>query len=358
LSADKSSASCKKPKKTSEPLVVKSPEIHPDQSVTLRLLAPHAEKVYVHGTFGEAPCLERDDAGVWSMTVGPLKPGLYTYTFDADDIYMPDPCNPSVMSASPPISKLEITNGQSAWDLRSVPHGEVHLHLYDSKSLGVQRRIHVYTPPGYQKGSDRYPILYLLHGWGGDDESWTSLGKANLIFDNLIAEGKAQPMVVVMPNGHTFNPYETNFNAARSRLTVDFERDLLEDVIPLAEDNYRVCLESGRAIVGLSMGGMHALEIGLGNIDIFSSIASFSAAPADWDRLQKTMSMDAADINKRLRLLWLACGKSDAFFPLNLEMIDVLKKKAINHIWHPTEGGHYWQIWRENLTELSPLLFR
>ena len=263
------------------PKSVRSPEISADRRVTFRLIAPAATEVTIAGEFldGGKP-LEKDPQGVWSLTVGPVDPEIYNYTFTIDGVKTIDPNNPNVKTGSTPstiASILEVPgDGPAFYDPQPVPHGEIHTHWYPSKSLNTVRRLTVYTPPGYDKDRQaRYPVLYLFHGANADEAAWTRLGRVNLILDNLLAAGKAKPFIVVMPFGYGVTPGsgQPGDNSAL------FSRDLLEDAIPFVQSQYRV--DTGRdrrAVAGLSMGGGQSLSIGLGHLELFSYVAGFSAA--------------------------------------------------------------------------------
>ena len=356
-----------------------SPEVHPDRTVTLRLRAPAASKVTVSGDIGPAQALAKGDNGVWTITLGPLKPELYDYTFSVDGLRTVDPSNAMVKNAT---TSLLLVPGEEPrlWEVRPVPHGAVTIHWYDSKSVGTTRRVYVYTPPDYNKGDAKYPVLYLLHGSGDDESGWTTVGRANLIMDNLLAEGKARPAIIVMPFGHVPRPPQpqaqqasssagppaaaagaaaVDFAVERARATSMFENDLLKDVIPLIESNYRVEADPAhRAIAGLSMGGGQSQAIGLNHPELFGYVGVWSAGLArDPDAAFKRM-LEQKDLNRQnLKLLWIGCGRSDPGFA-NAER---LSKWMIDHdvpnTWRPSEGAHQWPVWRLYLSEFLPLEF-
>ncbi len=333
-----------------------SPEVHSDRRVTFRIKAPDANKItVVDGNLMEAldgpKQLAKGADDVWSLTVGPLAPGIYDYGFSIDDgPRVPDPANRNLIRRTwGPTSYVEVPGDTPRFDsIRDVPHGTVGTHTYRSKSLGVVRQFRVYTPPGYQTGSAKYPVLYLFHGGGGGETQWTTVGRADMILDNLIADGKAVPMVVVMPYGHV--PQREGGDA-----TDDFEKDLLQDVKPLVEKNYRVKTDrANRAIAGLSMGSGQALRIGLANLDLFSYLGVFSGG----GRNQRIEDMDADEINKKLEVLYIGCGKSDFVFESANALDKLLTDKGIEHKYTVTEGGHTWANWRHYLNEYAPLLFK
>jgi enterochelin esterase family protein len=248
--------------------------------------------------------------------------------------------------------------GQSPelWEARDVPHGVVEVNWRKSAVTGDTRAYHVYTPPGYDPSrSQRYPVLYLLHGNNDTASGWTDVGKANFILDNLIAEKKAVPMLVVMPWGHAL-PYM----GPQSNNTALVERYLVEAVIPQVEQKYRVARgRENRAIVGLSMGGGHALQIGLSHLDLFSAVGAFSSAvPANFENRFKALLDDPTGANRKLKLLWIGCGRQDGAFERNQKLSELLTAHRIQNTWHPTEGLHNFALWRRYLVEVAPRLFR
>jgi enterochelin esterase family protein len=338
-----------------EPLV--SPEIHPDRRVTFRFQAPRATEVTLSGEFtqGRREPLAKDGQGVWSVTVGPLEPELYWYVFNVDGAAILDPRNPNIkVGRSSSQSLVEVPGSQPLFfALQDVPHGAVSIHWYPSKSLGGTRRLHVYTPPEYDREPGaRYPVLYLLHGSGDDDGTWTWVGRANLILDNLIAGRKARPMIVVMPMGHAASGPDRGSN------TGAFQQDLLNDVIPYVEARYRVLADPRhRAIAGLSMGGGQALNVGLSHLDRFAWVGAFSAAIRDPETSLADLFKQPASANEKLALLWIGCGKEDRLFDGGWQLSESLTKRGIRHVWRPTEGTHTWSVWRRYLHEVAPLLF-
>jgi enterochelin esterase family protein len=337
------------PTKAGQPPAVVSPEVRPDRTVIVRLHAPKAGDVALSGELGRKP-MTKDDRGVWSVTVGPLEPDQYSYSFTVDGATVVDPRNTKLKIGRGSFVNLVEVPGNPAQDLRPVPHGTLHVHRYESKALGGKSRgLVVYTPPGYETATDRhYPVLYLLHGSGDDEHGWTDVGLAHRILDNLLADGKAVPMLVVMPDGHA---------AERSANTQAFEADLLGDIIPLVEKTYRVRPGAeNRAIAGLSMGGGQSWVIGMGHTDLFAYVCPFSMgggnAPAVLSKL------DPAETNKRLKLLWIGCGRQDRLFGGSERLCEELKAKGIHHTWHPSEGAHTWMVWRKYLADVMPQLFK
>ena len=237
------------------------------------------------------------------------------------------------------------------------PHGTVREHWYHSKALGVRRSLHVYTPPGYDKSRKDFPVMYLLHGSGDNDATWTALGRAHVIIDNLLAQKKAQPMIVVMTDGHAaFSQPSTNAEA-RARNTKAFESDLLGDVMPFVEENYRtINKRESRAIIGLSMGGGQSLAIGLNHPELFAWLGAMSASTPEESSVAKALAEPDA-MNKKLKLFWIAIGKDDFLLNRNEQFNRLLTSKGIKHIYEITEGNHSWPVWRRYLADFAPLLF-
>jgi len=336
------------------------PEVHADRSVTFRLTAPKAVEVTVSGEFlkGSTP-LAKDDKGIWSVTVGPVEPEIYNYNFTIDGVKTIDPGNPNVKfgsTAQTVQSILEVpAGGPTFYDGQAVPHGEIHTHWYDSKVTDTQRRLTVYTPPGYETSQTRYPVLYLFHGANADETAWTRLGHVNLILDNLVAAKKAKPFVVVMPFGYGTAP-GTRIAAGGPSSQEVFAKDLLDVVIPLVQSRYRVSTDrTQRAIAGLSMGGGESLSIGLNHVDRFAYVAGFSAAVRAGD-FEKTYP--EASRAKDLKLLWIGCGRDDSLFAANQAFTKFLTERGVRVTFRETEGAHTWMVWRRYLNELAPQLFQ
>jgi len=341
-----------------------SPEVNADHTVTFRLRAPNAHEVKVSGEWPKGTSdMTKDDKGVWSVTVGPLPPEIYGYGFVVDGLRMADQVNPNLKPMrSPTTSILEIPGDPPLLhEFQDVPHGTVSLHDYRSKSLGVLRHFRVYTPPGYEQNpTHRYPVLYLLHGSGDNEGTWTVMGRANCILDNLIAQGKAKPMVIVMTDGHASAPNFTGVPSAGmiSRNVEDYAKDLLGDVMPLAENRYRIMADRDhRAIVGLSMGGGQSLYVGLNNLDKFGWVGGMSSAARNGEAMAAGAIADPR-VNQKLKLLWIAIGKDDGLLKANEEFVAVLKQHHINHEFIVTEGNHSWPVWRKHLAQFAPLLFQ
>lgn len=339
---------------------VLSPEIHADRTVTFRLRAPKVNAVSVSGEWDNKTYpLVKDETGVWSATVGPIAPDLYGYAFNVDDLRIVDPSNRYVKPMrSSTTSVLDVPGEKpSPCDrLPGVPRGTVHLHDYDSKSLGRARRLRVYTPAVYEKSKTwRFPVLYLLHGSGDNEATWTELGRANVILDNLIAQKKALPMIVVMTDGHAV---AGSTPEARAQNTAAFERDLLEDVMPLVESQYRIRRDREyRAISGLSMGGNQTLTIGLNHRDLFAWVGGMSSAMREPEKqLAPFWAMPNAP-QTPLRLFWFSIGKDDFLLKENQKLDAMLTERKVPHEYTETAGNHSWPVWRRYLTTLAPRLF-
>lgn len=350
-----------------QPQPLRSPEVHADKRVTFRLRAPNAKEVFLAREGAPRLAMQRDEQGVWSVTTGPLEPDLYGYSFVADGASLIDPGNaqmkPNLLN---PQSVVHVPGAAAlAWEINSVPHGTVHHHFYKSGVVGDERDFYVYTPPGYDPKANRlYPVLYLLHGFSDDASGWTAVGRAHVILDNLIAQGKAKPMLIVMPLGYgapeivarnTTGMRDPNL---RQRNFDKFRDALLTEVIPEAEKAYRVARDrNARAIAGLSMGGAESLYVGLNALNRFAWVGAFSSGGLSEDFNASFPALDAK-ANAQLRLLWIACGTEDRLIENNRKLRDWLKAKGVRHQGIETPGAHTWMVWRRNLAEFVPLLFQ
>ena len=339
-------------------------EVHPDRTVTFELRAPDASTVRISGDFGPAQDLKKGDDGTWTVTLGPLNPALYSYSFTVNGVHVTDPVNPMMQPGDRSSSSMFEVHGDkpATYDLTSVPHGTVHMNLYDSKSIGAQLMLYIYTPPGYEASTSRYPVLYLLHGSGDTQSGWVQIGRANLILDNLIAEGKAKPMLIVMPYGRptgdvTLGQVKPPTQPQNNGL---FMEDVLNDIVPFVEKNYRVTANAdSRALAGLSMGGGQTLQIGLSHLDTFHYLGAFSAASrGNPEEAYKDFFADPAAANKKLKLFYIACGKADSLFASAQTMHEALDKAKIKHTFAPSDEGHVWRNWRAYLSDMAPQLFR
>jgi enterochelin esterase family protein len=345
-----------------------TPEVHSDNSVTFQFLAPNAQEVKLAREGAEPVAMTKDDKGVWTVTTPPLPPDYYGYSIVVDGVRMLDPFNhglvPNLLS---PGNFVHVAAEQPLpWDLTDVPRGEIHHHFYKSAVADDQRDFYVYTPPGYDPmAKQTYPVLYLLHGYSDDASGWTAVGRANVILDNLIAQGKAKPMIVVMPLGYgTMEIIRNGWGGlgnhpdVRTQNFSRFREALLTEVMPKVESEYRVATDrSQRAIAGLSMGGSESLLTGLNNLDKFAWVGAFSAGGMPDDFEKDFPGLDAK-ANRQLRLLWIACGTEDRLITVNRSLREWLKSKGVQHVDIETPGMHTWMVWRRNLAEFSGLLFR
>lgn len=351
------SAAEEKKKRKPRPAPVVSPTIHEDHSVTFRISAPKAESVSVRGEMTDKQVeLEKDEKGLWTGTIPTVEPGIYGYSFVIDGVSIVDPGNQFIKPMQSPKTSILHIPGDHDFDFKDVPHGTVHSHDYHSEPIDRFRQLRVYTPPGYETGNAPYPVLVLQHGHSDKFATWTDFGKAHWILDNLIAENRAVPMIVVMLDGH---PIPESYGDGRSTDNIEeLRRDLVEAVLPMIEEKYRTKPgRKNRAIAGLSMGGLHALTIGFNHLDLFSTIGSFSGAIPEAQAIEPALG-NPDRTNKALELLWIACGKEDRLLDENEELVELLREKDIDHEWLLTEGGHSWPVWRGYLADFAPLLFR
>jgi len=355
---------------------VVSPEIGADRTLTLRYLAANASQVTVSGELdGKPHPMTKGADGIWTVTIGPLAPDIYTYAFNVDGVVALDPRNVNTKYGYGnfgPVSVVEVPGeGAQFYDVKPVPHGEVRIRPYLSKTLGLSRTVWVYTPPNYDKGGN-FPVLYLLHGAGDIESGWTLIGRANNILDNLIAEGKAKPMVVVMPLGHTIQSFWTGPaksvaptpgqapSPAPAALS-PFAKDLLEDVMPMIESTYKVSKKADdRAIGGLSMGGGQTMNIAFNRPELFRYVVMMSpAAPRTPEQQYAAAFKDPSVLNKQFKLFWMAVGKDDTLTgPGDRELTKAFEQAGIRHQFKLTEGRHEWTVWRNHLNEVAPLLFK
>jgi len=383
---------------------VNSQEVLPDRKITFRIFAPNAQAVRLAAgdvpNSAQAAQMTKTEAGIWETTVGPVEPGAYRYNFVVDGVTTIDPASPFVSESNTRVWSMVTVPGADNTDTRNVPHGAVAAVTYYSTTLKAYRRMHVYTPPGYETGSTKYPVFYLLHGAGDSDDSWTSVGRAGFILDNLIADKKAKPMVVVMPAGHTFRGQAAGRNA-----TQEFVGDFNSDVAPYVAKNYRVLTDrANTAIAGLSMGGNQTLQVAIPQLEKFAYVGVYSsgllgafpnmagpggrgaapaapgaapaapaaptavaAAPAtaaprgpsaeEWERLNAA-KLDDANVKKGLRLFWFATGKEDGLITTTKATVALFEKHGFKPIFKESPGAHTWINWRAYLTEFAPMLFQ
>jgi enterochelin esterase family protein len=355
------------------PATYKSVESLPDGRVTFRLCAPEATSARVtssdnasaipFGAAGAPPGVEmaKDSMGLWTGTTAvPVEPGTYRYNFRVNGARVPDPqatrFSHERVGTNSVFESVGSAGAFQAYD-RAVPHGAVTAIEYWSTTLGAKRRAHVYTPPGYMKNAARYPVLYLVHGAGDSDDSWTSVGHANYILDNLIAAGKARPMLVVMPFGHTPDRPGTDMLS-----NTDFGDDLAKDLIPYVEANYRTLNGTAtRAMAGLSMGGAHTLRFGLTQPERFGYVGVFSMGLLDTTSVKTYETQHAAALDrgaKAFKLVYYAMGKDDFLYRSVAPTRALLDRHGVKHVYNESGGGHTWMNWRDYLADFAPRLFR
>jgi enterochelin esterase family protein len=352
--------------------------VFPDHRVAFRILAPKASEVILRGDWMEGAATEKlakGEDGVWSVTVGPLAPDFYSYTLIVDGVRTLDPRNALIKQGVSSVDNMAFVTGPEAafQENNPVPHGQIRLVWYQSSTLGTQRRMHVYTPPGYDAGRNRYPVLYLLHGGGDEDSGWSSVGRAGFILDNLLAEKKARPMIVVMPNGSLPMPPNLpritpgvtpspEVAAALAAARARFVSELMKDVVPQVEKNFRVKTgRENRAIAGLSMGGGQTLQVVAAHPDQFAYVAVWSAGvgqnPAEWESRNADFLADTR-VNQWVRLFSICVGEKDFALAGSKNLQEILNKHGIKNEMHLSGGGHTWINWRHYLHDLASRLFR
>lgn len=334
--------------------VIVSPKLGPGNSVTFRFSAKNAKEVLLEAQFlkDKLP-MQKDEVGVWSVTVNSIKPDIYPYCFWVDNTQVNDPNNTAIFANERfKHSLVEIPGDKPlVHSLQNVPHGKISYRYYNSKTLGTTRPLLVYTPPGFDaSGKTKYPVLYLIHGGSDTEETWTKVGKANLIADNLIAQGKAKPMIIVMPYGNV-----------RPKPMPDFTPDVINDVIPFVENNYPVLTDSkNRAIAGFSVGGGQTLNIGLTNTDKFAYVCSYAPYP-ETEEFRKNFanySPDAAKMNKQLKLFTISVGTDDFLYESVKNNIAMFKSKGLNLEGYIVDGGHTWMNCKLYLAQTLQQLFK
>jgi enterochelin esterase family protein len=336
--------------------------------VTFRFKDPGATKVQLDLEGKDPFPMSKGADGVWTYTTEPLRPDIYGYSFDADGEGRLDPLNPSTKPNLIWQSNMVLVPGDppEAWEIQHVPHGALHHHYYRSPIIGDERDYFVYTPPGYRPGTrQRYPVLYLLHGYSDTAYAWTEVGKANVILDNLIAQGKIKPMLVVMTLGYGIPGFasrtaEAFGNVDRTRLNYEnYRRALIGEVIPQVEKDYAALKDRDhRAICGLSMGGAESLLVGLNDLDKFSYVGAFSSGGFAGKFEEALAGLTGATANSRLHLLWIACGKEDGLIRFNRDLVKWLKAQGIQLTSVETSGRHEWPVWRRNLIAFTGLIFQ
>jgi enterochelin esterase-like enzyme len=377
---------------------VVSPQVNADRTVTVRVLAPKATEITVTGELlnGSQPKpMTKGDEGIWTATLGPVPPDVYTYAFNIDGVNTTDPRNPWVklVSSTGLASQVEVPgDGAQYYDSKPVPHGLVQIMTYESKATGATRQAYVYTPPEYNRTSTRYPVFYLLHGGGDLDPGWVMTGRANIIMDNLFAEKKAVPMIVVMPLARGggslgIGPAGMSPGIAAAGNVVPgpgrgaagvpggaaatpapagpaplqaFAQDFIGDLVPAVEKTFRASSKpEDRAIGGLSAGGAATVNTAFSRPDLFRYIIIMSAgAPQNVEELYPKFFGNGAAGAKQMKLIWLAAGDEDVALTGTKTLDEVLTKSGIKHSFKTTQGRHEWRLWRPHLYEFAQLLFR
>ncbi len=342
-----------------------SPQVNTDNTVVFRLYAPLAKDVKLNTQFerGNKPMI-KDTTGVWSVTLGPAKPDMYPYHFVVDGMNVADPGNTAIFPNEGFQSSLvEITgNTPLVHTVQNVPHGTVAYRYYTSPDLGI-RPVVIYTPPGYEKdASKKYPVLYLLHGTTDVEETWTKVGRANIILDNLIAQGKAVPMIIVMPYGRAYPKISKASGSLRNWDNLqEIKKDFLLHLLPFVEQNYRVKAgNDNRAIAGFSGGGGTSLFLGLNNPDLFRWVTGFAPGmlKEEFDRNNAVAFANPSLTNSRLKLFWIGVGKDDMLYPVISEYLKVLDEKKIKHETFISDGGHTWMNCKLFLSTVAQKLFK
>lgn len=344
-----------------------SPEVAQDGRVTFRFRAPNAKEVLLSREGAGRSPMQKDAEGVWTITTDPLQPDLYGYSFLVDGVRTIDPVNPEMKpNLLNTDSVVHVPSAAGAdWEPAATPRGELHRHFYQSKVVGDDRDFYVYTPPSYDPSAKtKYPVLYLLHGFSDGANGWSAVGKAHVILDNLIAQGKAKPMLVVMPLGYgapeilqrsRTGPRDPSLG---QRNMSKFRDALLTEVIPQVEKRYRVATDrNSRAIAGLSMGGAESLFTGLNAVDRFAWIGAFSSGGLGND-YNATFPSLTDKVNSQLKLLWVACGTEDGLLAANRKFLEFLDSKQVRYTKLETPGAHTWMVWRRNLATFAPMLFQ
>ncbi|MGA0555670.1 alpha/beta hydrolase [Larkinella sp. VNQ87] len=336
------------------PPAISSPDVHPDHSITFRYFSKKAQKVTLSGEFLKAPVvLTKDTSGIWSVTVPPVKPDIYPYSFWVDSVQIADPNNTYIFANERfKRSIVDVPGDQPlVHALQNVPHGKISYRYYNSGTLVTTRQLLVYTPPGFNpNGKTKYPVLYLIHGGSDTEETWTKVGRANLIADNLIAQGKAKPMLIVMPYGNV-----------RPAPMPDFTKDMVSDIIPFVEANYPVLKDSkNRAVAGFSVGGGQTLNIGLTHPETFAYVCSYApyTATEEFKKNFTDWSPNADQLNKQLKLFTISVGTEDFLYEPVKQNIAMFKEKGLKLDTQIVPGGHTWMNCKLYLATTLPQLFK
>jgi enterochelin esterase-like enzyme len=327
-----------------------SPELRADRKLTFRLLAPSASQVKVSGDFGDF-AMAKDARGLWSVSTASLAPAIYRYSFIVDGVQMADPGNPDIKGTRESIVTVP-GDPPMPWESREVPHGRLVQILYRSESFGADRRYVVYTPPAFDAGAERLPVLFLLHGYTDDDSTWTSVGKANLIADNLLAEGKIGPMLIVMPYGQLDSRVPMG-DALAGEFQRKYERQILAEIMPEVEKSFRAAREPGRrAIAGQSMGGFQAALFGLNHPETFSTVGMWSSAFfGDPPALLPALVAAPEGLKRSFRYVSVNVGREDELAFCSAALDRFLSSQRIVHDFRQTPGAHSWLVWRPYLAD-------
>jgi enterochelin esterase-like enzyme len=353
------------------------PRLNSDQSATFRVKADQAQKVQLQLDFGQFYDMAKSADGFWEVTTKPLLTGFHYYAIAVDGFPANDPGSRTFFAARKEVSGLEVPGPDSDFfAVKNVPHGTVRTEWYYSRTTGETRRIFVYTPPGYDHSGARYPVLYLQHGYGEDEAGWSDQGHENFILDNLIAAHKAKPMIIVNENGQPGPEFQPPGappagekpppveNLARYFMDdkyATFDKVISQDLISYIDANFRTVPDrEHRAFAGLSMGGAQALRIGLGHLDEFAYVGSFSPAIyiTDITKDYDGELANPAKLNQQLRLLWIGIGSEDFLFAPVKASHETLEKAGIKHVWVESTGAHVWTVWRKYLADFAPRLFQ
>jgi enterochelin esterase-like enzyme len=354
------------------------PSLNSDSSATFRVQADQAQKVQLLMDLGQATYdMSKHDDGSWEVTTKPLLPGFHYYLVSVDGFASTDPGSRTFFAARKEVSAIEVPAAESEFfAAKDVPHGDVRIQWYFSKSTGEWRRIFVYTPPGYNQSSERYPVLYLQHGWGEDETGWSQQGQEHFILDNLIASHKAKPMIIVNENGmtgvnfsppppprpgSTAPPARPNPGSIRDERYTLLDNVISKDLIPYIDGNFRTVPDrEHRALAGLSMGGGQAVRIGLNHLDKFAYLGAFSPAffLTDTTKDYDGAFADPAKLNQQLRLFWIGVGSDDFLLAPVKGAHEALQKAGIKHVWVQSSGAHVWTVWRKYLADFAPRLFQ
>lgn len=353
-----------------------SPELNPDTTITFRMYAPNAKNVSVKGDFtmGKTIDMKLGADSVWTWTSDKLNSDLYGYHFLVDGLQILDPSNVYTMRDNNTLANMLLIPGErgDVYATQDVPHGTVRNVWYNSNALGMNRRVTVYTPADYESSKKNYPVLYLLHGLGGDEVAWAEKGRMAQILDNMISAGDVEPMIVVLPNGNSPQQAAPGSNSdglfVQPTSNLPFVSGAFEssfpEIVEFIDSTYRtIPKKNGRAIAGLSMGGMHTRAISMNNPDMFDYVALFSAAINPMFDHPSSIYKDIpeklkAQFAKAPKLYWIGIGNTDFLLEANQKNMQLMDELELPYVYHPSEGGHTWTNWRDYLMIILPQLFK